>query len=86
MALAPAAAQPAGVPPIPPRRYESISPRPDGDRYGWQPGHWAWDAAASRYAWNSGRHIIRRPGTTRFIAGRWVQTGGDWTWRRARWR
>ncbi len=86
MALSPAVAQPVGVPPLPPRRHESTPPRPDSARFVWQPGTWEWDAAASRYTWHPGRHIVRRLGATRFVAGRWVQTGGDWAWRRSRWR
>jgi hypothetical protein len=82
----PAWAQPAGIPPVPPRRIELTPPRPPTDRLAWQPGQWDWNAAEERYVWRPGRQIIRRPGTTRYESGRWVQTGGDWVWRRARWR
>ena len=82
----PAAAQPAGVPPVPPRRHETAPPRPDSERFVWQPGHFVWDAAAERYAWRAGRHVVRRPGAARFVAGSWVQSGATWEWRRARWR
>ena len=82
----PALSQPAGIAPVPARRYQTIPPHPDGERFSWQPGHWNWDAGAERYVWNSGRHVTHHPDRRRFMAGRWVQTGGTWVWRRARWR
>jgi len=81
-----ATAQPAGVATVPPARRESIPPVPYGDRFVWQPGAWQWDEAEFNYIWRPGRYVVRRPGTTAFVQGRWVQTGGEWVWRRARWR
>lgn len=81
-----ASSQPLGVPPVPPRRVETVPPRPATDRLVWQPGSWQWDAAGERYTWRTGRHIIRRQGTTRFVPGRWTRSGGQWLWRDARWR
>ena len=87
LALAvPAGAQSFGVPPVPPPRRETIPPRAPSDAYVWQPGHWEWDMANERYTWHTGRHIVRRPGTRSFLAGRWVQTAGTWVWRKARWK
>ena len=82
----PASAQPAGIPPPPSRRHESIPPNPAAPRLVWQPGHWSWDEAAAHYRWRPGQHIVRRLGAKRFISGKWVQTNGDWSWRRAHWR
>jgi len=81
-----APAQPLGAPPVPPSRLETKPPRPASERIVWQQGTWEWDAAAERYTWRAGRHVVRRPGTTRYVPGRWVQTAGEWSWRRARWR
>jgi hypothetical protein len=83
---APVLSQPIGVPPIPPGRVETRPPLPQTERLVWQPGNWAWDAVAERYVWHSGRHVMRRPGTTRFVPGRWVRESGEWVWRKARWR
>jgi hypothetical protein len=82
----PALTQPAGIAPVPPGRVESPPPRSATERLAWQPGHWDWSAAEERYIWRPGRQIIRRPGATRYEPGRWVQSGGQWSWRRARWR
>lgn len=81
-----AAAQPAGVPPVPPRRHETIPPRPAGNRYIWQPGYWNWDPAGERYVWYAGRYVVRGIGVHRFTVGRWVIIDDTWQWRRARWR
>ncbi len=81
-----ALSQPLGVPPVPAKRLQSVPPRPENARFAWQPGHWNWDAAAERYAWQTGRYVVRPPDRQRFVPGRWVQTGGSWAWRRARWR
>lgn len=83
---APALPQPVGVPPVPPRRVETTPPKPPTERLVWQPGSWQWDPAAERYTWQTGRHVIRRPGTTRYLPGSWVRISGDWAWRRAHWR
>lgn len=40
----------------------------------------------ARYLWRHGRPVMRRPGATRFVPGRWVLTGGDWAWRKAKWK
>lgn len=82
----PAQAQPVGVPPLPKPRLETRPPRPPAERMVWQPGHWEWDVMNARYVWHHGRHVVRRPGATRFASGRWVLTGGDWAWRKARWK
>lgn len=81
-----AAAQPADVPPVPRPRREKIPPAPTGERFVWQPGAWEWLEAEARYAWRSGRYVARRPGTTRYVPGRWVQDSGVWIWRRGRWK
>lgn len=81
-----AAAQPAGIPPLPKPRREALPTAPYGGRYTWQPGAWDWDAADSRYIWHNGRYVVRRPGATRYASGRWVQTGGTWVWQHGRWR
>jgi hypothetical protein len=84
---APAArAQPAGVAPVPRPRREKIPPAPPGDRYVWQPGTWEWLETEGRYDWRHGRYVARRPGTTTFVGGRWVQEAGVWVWRRGRWK
>jgi hypothetical protein len=81
-----AAAQPGGVAPVPKPRHEKVPPPPAGDRYVWQPGSWEWDDIAGAYAWRHGRYVVRRPGTTRFVAGHWVVTGGSTIWQRGRWK
>ncbi len=86
LAAGPALAQPAGVPPLPKPRLETRPVRPPADRLVWQPGHWEWDVMNARYVWHHGRHVVQRPGAKRFVVGLWVQTGGDWAWRRARWK
>jgi len=74
------------VPPLPKPRLETKPARAPAERMVWQPGHWEWDMMNARYVWHQGRHVMRRPGATRFVAGRWVLTGGDWAWRRGRWK
>jgi hypothetical protein len=86
LAGGPSWAQPVGVPPLPKPKLETRPARPPAERLVWQPGHWEWDVMNARYVWHHGRHVVRRPGVTRFVAGRWVVTGGDWAWRRARWK
>jgi len=81
-----AAAQSADIPPVPKPRQEKVPPAPAGGRYVWQPGSWEWDETAAGYAWRHGRYVTRRPGTTRYVPGRWALNGGAWVWRRGRWR
>jgi hypothetical protein len=83
---APAGAQPLGTPPVPALRRETIPSRPPSQAYVWQPGHWEWDATNARYAWHSGRHVVRRPGAKAHVRGKWTQSGGEWVWRKARWK
>lgn len=86
VAVSSAQAQPAGVPPLPKPRLETHQVRAPAARVVWQPGHWEWDVMNARYVWHHGRHVVRRPGAPRFVAGRWVVTGGEWAWRRAKWK
>lgn len=82
----PASAQPLGTPAVPAPRRETIPARPPGEAYVWQPGHWEWDAVNARYTWHQGHHVVRRMGAKAYVRGKWVQTGGVWVWRKARWK
>jgi hypothetical protein len=71
-------AEAQGYMPVPPPRFEPPPPRPPGDRYIWEPGHWRWEG--NRYAWRPGHYIVRGPNYAHFIPGHWAMRNGTWVW------
>ncbi len=60
--------------PPPQPRAEAGSPQPSATTV-WVPGHWTW---RSGWVWTSGTWKVPPAGYSRWISGRWEQTGTSW--------
>jgi hypothetical protein len=65
----------------PPSVIEELPPdeRPEGDRYVWVPGYWAWEAEANDYIWVSACWRVAPPNMS-WVPGYWNQVDRGWQW------
>ncbi|MGD9160425.1 MAG: hypothetical protein PVG39_18560 [Desulfobacteraceae bacterium] len=69
------------APETPPPDVEETPPedRPEGDRFAWIPGYWAWDSDRNEYIWVSGCWRAVPPGKY-WVPGYWTEVEDGWRW------